>query len=385
MRSLSLNLTSACDLACTYCYQDRRGRAVMEWETARGALDWLYRSPERELELHLYGGEPLLAFPLFRRVVEHARATVPPGTSLRIDTSTNGILLDDRKLDFLTEHEVGTQVSFDGVPVAQDLRQAGTFRILDDRLHRLRRERPAFFEDRLEIAITLTAAALPVLADSVEYFLGLGIATILATPRLTHDPRWRLGSARELERQLAHVCRVSRQHFRQTGRVPVAFFRKGHGASADPRARERMCGAGTGRSLVVDVDGSVHGCVLFAQSYQSLASEALRRWIAPLRIARLDDPAFDRRLRAFRARVRRMELFRRRDRKYTSYGRCVDCPELARCTVCPVSSAHIPGNTDPRRIADLPCAFTRAIGRHVDHFPAQPGDASGSEGGLRSP
>ncbi len=353
----------------------------MEWETARPALERLLRSRERSLELHLYGGEPLLAFHLFRRVVERARATTPPGKSLRIDTSTNGIVLDDGRVDFLAEHDVGIQVSFDGTPAAQDHRLPGSFRVLDARLRRLKRERPAFFEGRLEIAVTVTAANIPALGDSVDYFLELGVPTILAGPRLTHDPDWRPASARALERQLAHVCRLSRRHFRQTGRVPVAFVRKGDGRSGRGRSPRRMCNAGSGRSLVVDVDGSVHGCVLFAQSYQRLGSEALQRWIAPLRIGRLDDPAFDRRLRAFQSRVRRAELFGRRDLKYTGHGCCADCPELVRCAVCPVSSAHIPANTDPRRIADLPCAFTRAIGRHVDHFPAPPATFADRLGG----
>ncbi len=345
----------------------------------------MFRSEERDLHLHLYGGEPLLAFPLFRQIVEHARAVTPPGCSLRIDTSTNGILLDDEAVEFLAAHEVETQLSFDGVPAAQDRRCPGSFRVLDERLRSLKCDRRAFFDDRLEIAITVTTANLPALGDSVDYFLDLGVPTILLAPRLTHDPGWRHSRERVLDRQLARVCRSSRNHLRRTGRVPVAHFRKEGGEPADPGRPGRMCGVGSGRTLVVDVDGSVYGCVLFAHSYQRLRSPALQRWIAPLRIGRIGDPALDRRLDAFRAGVRRMPLFGRRDRKHSAGVRCAHCPALAHCAVCPVAIAHVSDNADPHRMPDLPCAFTRAIWRHVRHFPARPSDADRLSGRAPRP
>lgn len=385
VRSLALVLTADCNLSCAYCYQDRRGRAALEWRLARRALDRLFRSEERDLHLHLYGGEPLLAFPLFRRVVEHAREATPPGRRLRIDTSTNGILLDDEAIDFLATNEVETQLSFDGVPAAQDRRCPGSFRLLDDRLRRLKRDRRAFFEERLEIAVTVTAANLPALGDSVDYFLDLGVPTILLAPRLTPDPGWRPSGARDLDRQLAHACRASRKHLRRTGRVPVAHFRREQDEPSAPAAPGKMCGVGSGRTLVVDVDGSVYGCVLLAHSYQGLRSPGLQRWIAPLRIGRIGDPALDRRLDAFRARVRRMPLFGRRDRKHSAGARCARCPALAHCAVCPVAIAHVPDNADPHRMPELPCAFTRAIWRHVRHFPARPTDADRISGRAPRP
>ena len=240
-------------------------------------------------------------------------------------------------------------------------------------------------QDRLEIAITVTAADLQALADSVDYFLDLGVPTILLAPRLTHDPGWRRSGERALDRQLARVCRSSRNHLRRTGRVPVAHFRNDGGAPAEPGRPGRMCGVGSGRTLVVDVDGSVYGCVLFAHSYQRLRSPALQRWIAPLRIGRIDDPALDRRLDAFRARVRRMPLFGRRDRKHSAGGRCAECPALAHCAVCPVAIAHVPDSADPYRMPDLPCAFTRATWRHVRHFRLGRPTPIGSRAGRRGP
>lgn len=58
----------------------------------------------------------------------------------------------------------------------------------------------------------------------------------------------------------------------------------------------------------------------------------------------------------------------RRDR-YSSYGRCRDCEFVDECLVCPVASANIPGNTDPRRVPDSGCAFNRIVAACRRRFP----------------
>ena len=284
MKVLQVVLTSTCNLSCAYCYQDRKPRRFMSGDILRSAVDLLLRSAGRQATLIFYGGEPLLAFPLMRQAVEHVEATRSPRTRVHYETSTNGTLLDGERTAFLERHRVQTQVSFDGLPAAQDLRQPGTFRRLDRRLRELRRSSREFFEECVEVSITLTGANLPTLADSVDYLIDLGLATIHISPSLPPDPCWNAASPVELRRQLALVCRSSRRHYRRTGRTPVAFLR-------EERTRDRwsppeMCAIGTGRSLTVDVDGQVRGCAMCVPSYQSFGEPGLREWIAPLRIGR---------------------------------------------------------------------------------------------------
>ena len=67
------------------------------------------------------------------------------------------------------------QLSFDGVPAAQDLRGPGTFAVLDRLLDRLREDHPDFFSEKLSVALTLVPSTIPFLADSIEYFLRKGV------------------------------------------------------------------------------------------------------------------------------------------------------------------------------------------------------------------
>jgi sulfatase maturation enzyme AslB (radical SAM superfamily) len=372
VRALHLVLTTACNLRCAYCYQDRKACRFMSPDTLRRALDRLLGSDEDEILLSLYGGEPLLAFPLVRQAVDYAATARSLGRRIRIELATNGTLLDDGRVGYLERHGVHTHVSFDGLPAAQERRGPGTFELLDKRLRELRRSRPVFFEECLEVAVTLTGANLAWLADSVEYFLELGVPRIVIAPLVTHDPDWGPGSARELARQFSRLCRSARRHLRWTGRMPLAVFERSDGR---PRqGSDEMCGVGSARSLTVDGDGRLHGCALFVTSYQTLGEPALREWIGPLAIGHIDDPDLDARIEAYRARVRSTEAFRNRRHKYSRLGRCRSCPFLEDCNVCPVSIAHVPGNTDPRRIPELQCAFNREAARHARHVRAPPTD-----------
>ena len=96
-------------------------------------------------------------------------------------------MLREEQAAFLVEHDFEVQLSFDGVPSAQDIRGRGTFAVLDRLLDRLREEHPAFLSRKLTVAMTLLPATIPFLADSIEYFLGKDLREIAVSPALTHS------------------------------------------------------------------------------------------------------------------------------------------------------------------------------------------------------
>ncbi len=367
-RGAVLVVTSACNLRCTYCLQDRHVPRRMSEETARGTLDRLLGSGRRELAVRFYGGEPLLAFDLVRRTVEEAERRRPRGSRLLFSLSTNGLLLDTERAAFLSAHRIETHVSFDGSRAAQQLRAPGTFDVLSERLEELRRLLPAFYEGLLEVAITVTPENLHTLSEAVDSLLQRRIANITLGPVMGGSLKWERSQERELDGQLRLVYRRSRAVYGRTGRVPVTLFRRTPGR---PLAKERgaMCGIGLGRSITVDVDGEVSTCPLLARSYQTLSSPGLRRWVAPLRIGRLDAPDLGGRLERFRAQVRCSPLFMQRERKRTARRRCADCRCRASCRVCPVAIAH--AGDDPHRVPEFLCAFNRLSLKYRERFPPQ--------------
>lgn len=373
--SLEVILTAGCNLRCAYCYQNDKKPRRMSWPTLRDALDLVVRSANPRVDVLFLGGEPLLEFPLIRQAVEYVRATQGPDKTVTFSIVTNGTLLGEEEAELLAAHDFDTYLSFDGVAPAQDLRGPRTFPVLDALLDRLARDRPHFLHERLTVGLTLTPANVRHLPESIAYFLRKGVAKIAVSPIVTHDPSWAPEKIAILEDAFAEVFRVCLRHYKRTGAVPLEMFRKNGGGADSDRHRPReglTCSAPTGRVLAVDVDGQVHGCAVFIESYQGFASPFQRARVDALRMGDFRAPEFPRRLAMYPGAARETGLFHGKRDKYSSYGRCGECRFLDECSVCPASTGNIPGNTDPRRIADFPCAYNLVALRYREKFPPQP-------------
>ena len=155
--------------------------------------------------------------------------------------------------------------------------------------------------------------------------------------------------------------------------MPLVLFRREQEDSPHMPDTYSLCGVGRGETPAVDVDGQVHGCLMFADSYQVFPTVFLRSRLEALRMGHLGDPSFESRMAAFPAAARAAGIFHGRERKYSSYGQCRDCRFMTTCGVCPVSIGHQPGNSDPDRIPDFLCAYNLVSLKHRQRFPAQPG------------
>ena len=138
-KSLTVILTSQCNLRCRYCYQNSKKPRSMDWEALRASLDLMLESGHEKVSVSFMGGEPLLEFSLMRRGIEYVgEDRAPPVHAPQYSASTNGTLLTERTSPSWKKHHVKTQLSIDGVEGAQDLRAPGTFPLTDELLDRLR-------------------------------------------------------------------------------------------------------------------------------------------------------------------------------------------------------------------------------------------------------
>ncbi|MFH1176884.1 MAG: radical SAM protein [Acidobacteriota bacterium] len=371
IRHFYVILTSRCNLLCHYCFESKRRGGRMSWGTLRAALDLLIRVGEGDVSVVFYGGEPLLELPLLRRAVTYVCESAPPGMRPRFALSTNGLLLDDDVASFLARHGIDTQLSFDGVVAAQDLRGFGTFAVLDRLLDRLAAQQPRFFRDHLDLTLTLTAATLPRLADSIDYFLQKGVARVSIAPAFTDQPDWKPERITELEDQLDRTRLACLSHYRKTLKIPVELFR---GKQIQARERPRtltMCGVVRCQKLVVDVDGELYGCVTLAGSYQAPANPLLKDCMDKLRLGRLCAPDLPVRLTRFHEAAPSIRMLTDKQAKYSSYGRCDECRHLTSCVVCPIAIGHTPEPSDPDRIPDFQCAFQRTALATRERFVAE--------------
>ena len=95
----TLHLTTACNMACKYCYVEQRP-AVMPAEVARAAVD-AAKKEVGSAGIIFFGGEPLLHKDLIYETVDYARHVQAGGhTRFHFKVTTNGLLLDEDFLRF---------------------------------------------------------------------------------------------------------------------------------------------------------------------------------------------------------------------------------------------------------------------------------------------
>lgn len=358
----------------------------MSWSTLRRALDWALCAESPGPQITFSGGEPLLEARLIRRAVDHLATRAPAmsrdAPSPRFTLDTNALLLDDPMIAFLVAHDFDLDISFDGVAPAQERRAPGTFTQLDALLDQLRREHPGYYRRHLRVSMTVLPETLPHLADSFAYFLAKRVQEIAVAPVFAPGagrapvlaPRTRCVSAqlRELETQFDRILRLSLDHYRETGEIPIAALRPASGGAAYP------CGVIHGDAPTVDVNGDVYGCALLVEPAHARAPRDLREELRDLRMGNLRDPDFGGRLADFRRRAHASPLFCATPAARSARGACVDCPSLGNCSVCPIALRLADTNAGPHAIADWPCAFARVASRMQAEFTRMAGASQSS-------
>ncbi|MGY2702201.1 radical SAM protein [Nocardioides sp. HB32] len=117
---LVVMLAGGCNMGCTYCFEKDvpiyQEKNLMTRERADEVLDWFFRHQEGDsAHIQLYGGEPMLNWPILQHVVERAEAWATDNEkTLTKYLITNGTLLVRDRIRWLRDHAVTIQVSVDG-------------------------------------------------------------------------------------------------------------------------------------------------------------------------------------------------------------------------------------------------------------------------------
>jgi uncharacterized protein len=121
LMQVSLNVTHKCNLHCDYCYGEDGSYGSpavhMSRETARQAVDFLFKEngDAERCRITLFGGEPLLNFDLVKYVIQYARKKASSlDKIIEFGLTTNGILMDEEKADFLINEKIEVTFSLDG-------------------------------------------------------------------------------------------------------------------------------------------------------------------------------------------------------------------------------------------------------------------------------
>ena len=121
VKSLCLLVTHDCNLRCGYCFADSGSfggcRQLMSVETAEKAVEFAIEGSKKRhnLELDLFGGEPLMAMDTVKKTVEYARSLEKEHDKcFRFTITTNGILLSDENIEYINREMSNVVLSLDG-------------------------------------------------------------------------------------------------------------------------------------------------------------------------------------------------------------------------------------------------------------------------------
>ncbi len=121
IKAMCLHIAHDCNLRCRYCFAEtgeyNGGRMLMSADVAKSALDFLIsKSKNRHnLEVDLFGGEPLMNFDVVKATVEYGRELEKRfNKHINFTITTNGVALDDEKIEFINREIYNVVISIDG-------------------------------------------------------------------------------------------------------------------------------------------------------------------------------------------------------------------------------------------------------------------------------
>jgi len=127
VKALCLNIAHICNMRCSYCFA-RQGdfglaKGLMPWETAKSAVDFLLSGGGKglALEIDFFGGEPLLNWETVKQTVVYCREMEEKNSArFNFTLTTNGLLLNEEKIDYIVNNQIAVILSLDGRPEVHD-------------------------------------------------------------------------------------------------------------------------------------------------------------------------------------------------------------------------------------------------------------------------
>ncbi len=127
VKALCIHIAHDCNLRCKYCFADEGAykgpKGLMSAETGKKAIDFVIEKSQgrRNIEIDFFGGEPLVNFDVVKEVVEYAREQEKiHDKNFRFTITTNGLLLDDDKIEYINKHMSNIVLSIDGCKETND-------------------------------------------------------------------------------------------------------------------------------------------------------------------------------------------------------------------------------------------------------------------------
>ncbi|MCM1335218.1 MAG: thioether cross-link-forming SCIFF peptide maturase [Eubacterium sp.] len=278
IKALCLHVSHDCNLRCRYCFAQTgdfgTGRKTMTPEMGKRAIDFLieHSAGRENLELDFFGGEPLMAWDTVTAVVEYARSVEQKhGKKFRFTITTNGLLLDDEKIEYINREMSNCVLSLDGRREVNDRirltpNEKGCYDALIPKYQKLVRSRTNPGRTDYYVRGTFTKYNLD-FAEDVLHIASLGFSQLSVEP-VTAPPEEPYAITEEdlpeIYRNYDRLYEIMAERLLSDGKKPFNFFHFMIDLKQGPCAIKRLRGCGCGNEYVaVTPDGEIYPCHQF--------------------------------------------------------------------------------------------------------------------------
>ena len=267
-------LTHACNLACRYCFVHQEP-CHMTYDTALEATKFLIKNAEESNQtpsINFFGGEPMLKWddiivPLTKWIKEEYQKPF----SLAI--TTNGTLLNEERLQFLKDNDIGILLSIDGAKETQDYNRpyhdgSGSF----DTLEKILPKYLELFPNGTFRMTTIPQTCYNIFSN-IKYAIKLGYTSFFVVPNVFEE--WEESSREVVKHEMQKYADYYIDCFRK-GKTPIFFstfeeslkeIKQINAAVKAKSFRTAMsckacgkCGLGASRFASIHPNGNVYGC-----------------------------------------------------------------------------------------------------------------------------
>lgn len=309
IQRLVIPLTFKCNLNCAYCYVCKDKREDFTEETLKKTYELLLKNnanPDRAV--YFFGGEPLLRYDLLQWSVAELRNLAQQyQKKVFLAVTTNGLLLDEEKIKFLTENLDLVGVSIDNLDSGYAYRNVKS----------IKAKLPLLLKYQGQDKILIKMTIMPEFADSFfnsyELLIRLGFRHINIAPALGYY--W---SEMQIERFLYNLEKILKKkkflgkfgyglHLKMV--EDIKYIVK-YGKEHCPVLREE---------LAIDTNGDVYPCQFFV----ALPKEYRENYV----LGNINQPGVNSEL------VKKVEDFKICDNDLlgTQIARCQDCQPDRSC------------------------------------------------------
>jgi uncharacterized protein len=263
-------MSEACNFRCTYCIHfnnletsDRinKPKKFMRFDTAKEIVDRyleiLRKHSKRVAEVNFGGGEPLLAWPVIKQVLEYCRVAYGEEFKFRFSINTNSSLITPEIAATLKEYCVEIASSLDGLRKGNDQVRltksgGGTFSQIMKGFEAL--AQAGYPLDGF--AVTVTGKNFHQLDESI---IDWAIARKMKEVRIDIDVVNMVEIS--VEDVVAKIMRIRRYAAERGVDVPGFWSRPAENLN-DSTLEDRVafCGAVRGNSMCVSPSGNIYGC-----------------------------------------------------------------------------------------------------------------------------